>query len=98
MLFVLLSVGATVDWWSADRDQAPPPDLVQISLAFGLGIATMVQCFSHQSGAHINPAVTAAMVVSSKLSPAKGVFYLLAQCGGGPRWAPPSYWLSPRHL
>lgn len=42
----------------------------------------MVQCFGHISGAHINPAVTAAMVVTRKLSLAKAVFYLLAQCGG----------------
>lgn len=81
MLFVLLSVGATVNWRAAEQD-APPADLLHISLAFGLSIATMVQCFGHQSGAHINPAVTAAMVVSRKLSLAKGVFYLLAQCGG----------------
>lgn len=81
MLFVLLSLGATINWRAIEKDPQPP-DLVQISLAFGLSIATMVQCFGHISGAHINPAVTAAMVVSRKLSLAKGVFYLLAQCGG----------------
>lgn len=81
MLFVLLSLGATINWRAIEKNHHPP-DQVHISLAFGLSIATMVQCFSHTSGAHINPAVTAAMVVTRKLSLAKGVFYLLAQCGG----------------
>ncbi|XP_029989069.1 aquaporin-4-like [Sphaeramia orbicularis] len=81
LLFILLSLGSTISWGSvAEVPQAP--DLVLISLCFGLGIATMVQCFGHISGAHINPAVTAAMVVTRKLSLAKAVFYLLAQCVG----------------
>uniref|UniRef100_A0A8K9UJG1 Aquaporin 4 n=1 Tax=Oncorhynchus mykiss TaxID=8022 RepID=A0A8K9UJG1_ONCMY len=58
------------------------PDLVLISLCFGISIATLVKCFGHMSGAHINPAVTAAMVVTQGLSLAKAVFYLLAQCLG----------------
>ncbi|KAL7396401.1 hypothetical protein ABVT39_005310 [Epinephelus coioides] len=81
LLFVLLSLGSTINWGAAEKDPHPP-DLVLISLCFGLSIATMVQCFSHISGAHINPAVTAAMVVTRKLSLTKAVFFLLAQCTG----------------
>lgn len=81
LLFVLLGLGSTVSWGSV-KENPHPPDLVLISLCFGLTIATMVQCFGHISGAHINPAVTAAMVVTRKLSLAKAVFYLLAQCVG----------------
>ncbi|XP_042272911.1 aquaporin-4-like [Thunnus maccoyii] len=81
LLFVLLSLGSTINWGAVEEDP-PPRDLVLISLCFGLSIATMVQCFGHISGAHINPAVTAAMVVTRKLSLAKAVFYLLAQCVG----------------
>uniref|UniRef100_A0A8P4KGS3 Aquaporin-4 n=1 Tax=Dicentrarchus labrax TaxID=13489 RepID=A0A8P4KGS3_DICLA len=81
LLFVLLSLGSTINWGAVSQDPQPP-DLVLISLCFGLSIATMVQCFGHISGAHINPAVTAAMVVTRKLSLAKAVFYLLAQCVG----------------
>ncbi|KAM7388835.1 hypothetical protein PAMP_024982 [Pampus punctatissimus] len=80
-LFILLSLGSTINWGAVEEDPHPP-DLVLISLCFGLSIATMVQCFGHISGAHINPAVTAAMVVTRKLSLAKAVFYLLAQCVG----------------
>ncbi|XP_070305129.1 aquaporin-4-like [Salvelinus sp. IW2-2015] len=81
LIFILLSLGSTINW-AAESDNPPPADLVLISLCFGLAIATMVQCFGHISGSHINPAVTAAMVVTRKLSLAKGVFYLAAQCLG----------------
>lgn len=81
LIFVLLSLGSTINW-GAGEEQPPSPDLVLISLCFGLSIATLVQCFGHISGAHINPAVTAAMVVTRKLSLAKAAFYLLGQCLG----------------
>ncbi|XP_029285645.1 aquaporin-4-like [Cottoperca gobio] len=81
LLFVLLSLGSTINWGAVDEDPRPS-DLVLISLCFGLSIATMVQCFGHISGAHINPAVTAAMVITRKLNMAKAIFYLLAQCVG----------------
>ncbi|MED6264813.1 Aquaporin-4 [Characodon lateralis] len=81
IIFVLLSLGSTINW-AAGEEKPPTADLVLISLCFGLSIATMVQCFAHISGGHINPAVTAAMVVTRKLSLAKGMFYVVAQCLG----------------
>ncbi|KAM9719351.1 aquaporin-4 isoform 2-T2 [Menidia menidia] len=81
LFFTLLGLGSTINW-SAGQEKPPPADLVLISLCFGLSIATMVQCFGHISGGHINPAVTAAMVVTRKLSLAKAVFYVVAQCLG----------------
>ncbi|XP_070700660.1 aquaporin-4-like isoform X2 [Pempheris klunzingeri] len=81
LIFVLLGLGSTINW-AAEQEKPPPADLVLISLCFGLSIATMVQCFGHISGGHINPAVTAAMVVTRKLSLAKALFYVVAQCLG----------------
>ncbi|KAJ8419093.1 hypothetical protein AAFF_G00005920 [Aldrovandia affinis] len=81
LIFVLLSLGSTINW-AVDEEKPPAADLVLISLCFGLSIATMVQCFGHISGGHINPAVTVAMVCTKKLSLAKAVFYLIAQCLG----------------
>ncbi|CAJ1064692.1 aquaporin-4-like [Xyrichtys novacula] len=81
LLFILLTLGSTINW-GAVEEVPHPPDVLLISLCFGLSIATMVQCFSHISGAHMNPAVTAAMVVTKKLSLAKAFFYLLSQCVG----------------
>lgn len=94
LIFVLLSVGSTINW-AAGQENPPPADLVLISLCFGLSIATMVQCFGHISGGHINPAVTAAMVVTRKLSLAKAVFYVVAQCLGATAGAGILYLVTP---
>lgn len=94
LIFVLLGLGSTINWGTVKEDPHPP-DLVLISLCFGLTIATMVQCFGHISGAHINPAVTVAMVVTRKLSLAKAVFYLLAQCVGAIVGAAVLYGITP---
>ncbi|KAM4686300.1 aquaporin-4 isoform 3-T3 [Amazona ochrocephala] len=80
LIFVLLSLGSTINWGGAEKPL--PVDMVLISLCFGLSIATMVQCFGHISGGHINPAVTVAMVCTKKISLAKSIFYILAQCLG----------------
>ncbi|XP_075440959.1 aquaporin-4 isoform X2 [Ascaphus truei] len=80
LIFVLLSLGSTINWNATDKSQ--PADMVLISLCFGLSIATLVQCFGHISGAHINPAVTVAMVCTRKISLAKALFYIIAQCLG----------------
>ena len=57
-------------------------DLIIISLAFGLSIAVLTQCFGHISGGHFNPAITMAKMLTCKVSPVRGVLYLIAQAGG----------------
>ncbi|KAL2097296.1 hypothetical protein ACEWY4_006503 [Coilia grayii] len=94
LIFVLLSLGSTINW-ATDKENPSPADLVLISLCFGLSIATMVQCFGHISGGHINPAVTAAMVVTRKLSLAKAMFYVVAQCLGAMAGAGILYQVTP---
>uniref|UniRef100_A0A3B4A604 Aquaporin-4 n=1 Tax=Periophthalmus magnuspinnatus TaxID=409849 RepID=A0A3B4A604_9GOBI len=94
LIFVFLGVGSTMNW-HAGKETPPPADLVLISLCFGLSIATMVQCFGHISGGHINPAVTVAMVVTRKLSLAKAVFYVVAQCLGAITGAGLLYMVTP---
>ncbi|KAK7945595.1 hypothetical protein WMY93_001323 [Mugilogobius chulae] len=94
LIFVFLGVGSTINW-HAGKENPPPADLVLISLCFGLSIATMVQCFGHISGGHINPAVTAAMVVTRKLSLAKALFYVVAQCLGAVTGAGVLYMVTP---
>ncbi|XP_068175484.1 aquaporin-4-like [Antennarius striatus] len=94
LLFILFTLGSTISWRAAE-EMPQAPDLVPISFCFGLSIATMVQCFNHISGAHINPAVTVAMVLTRKLSVAKGVFYLLAQCIGAAVGAGILYGITP---
>ncbi|XP_077413899.1 aquaporin-4 [Vanacampus margaritifer] len=86
LLFVFICTGSAIDWNSSKK---PPTGVVHvpdtklfISISFGLTIATLVQCFGHISGAHINPAVTAAMFVTKKVTPIKGLFYFMAQLVG----------------
>jgi aquaporin Z len=55
-----------------------------LAVAFGHGLALMiiVYTFGHISGAHVNPAVTFALVVARKLDPLTAAFYWLAQFVG----------------
>ncbi|XP_053560993.1 LOW QUALITY PROTEIN: aquaporin-2-like [Bombina bombina] len=76
LLFVLFGLGSALSWPGVN-----PSDL-QIALAFGLGIATLVQTIGHISGAHINPAVTLAFLVGSHISFLRATFYIGAQLLG----------------
>uniref|UniRef100_A0A182PYX1 Aquaporin n=1 Tax=Anopheles epiroticus TaxID=199890 RepID=A0A182PYX1_9DIPT len=56
--------------------------LLATSLASGLIVVVLTQCFLHVSGAHINPAVTMALAVTRKISALRAILYITAQCGG----------------
>ncbi|CAI5779614.1 aquaporin-4 isoform X2 [Podarcis lilfordi] len=96
LIFVLLSLGSTINWGGTENPL--PVDMVLISLCFGLSIATMVQCIGHISGGHINPAVTVAMVCTRKISLAKSVFYIAAQCLGAIAGAGILYLVTPQRV
>ncbi|XP_075448007.1 aquaporin-2-like isoform X1 [Ascaphus truei] len=76
LLFVLFGLGSALNW------PGVTPSVLQISLAFGLAIGTLVQAVGHISGAHINPAVTVAFLVGSQISFLRAVFYVGAQLLG----------------
>jgi len=57
-------------------------DFVRISLAFGVTVATMAQSIGHISGCHINPAVTAGLLVGRKIGLIKSILYIVFQCIG----------------
>ena len=77
-LLVIVGCGSCISGW----DDAYKPTIVQIALAFGLIVATMVWCLAHISGGHINPAVTIAMLLTRKISVVKALLYMIAQCLG----------------
>ncbi|KAM5179907.1 aquaporin-5-like [Mantella aurantiaca] len=77
MIFVFFGLGSALRW------PAALPTVLQISLAFGLAIATLVQTIGPISGANINPAVTLAFFVGSQISIWRAIFYIIAQILGG---------------
>ncbi|XP_071445192.1 aquaporin AQPAe.a-like [Hetaerina americana] len=69
---------STVHKWSSDASA----NIIQISLAFGLAGASIIQCICHVSGGHINPAVTLAMIFTSNITIVRGLLYIVVQCLG----------------
>lgn len=53
--------------------------LLQIALVWGVGVALAIYLTRHLSCAHLNPAVSIAMVVGGRMKPNKLPTYLLAQ-------------------
>lgn len=58
-------------------------DFVVIGLVHGLVLFVLVQTLFGASGAHFNPAVTAAMLVTRKIKPIDAAIYVLVQLSGG---------------
>jgi len=56
--------------------------LVGVALAHGLAIALMVAATCHISGAHFNPAVTAALWVTKRMGTIEAAGYWIAQLAG----------------
>jgi aquaporin-4 len=95
--FVLVLIGCGTclggKEWQTDE-----PTKVQISLAFGLIVATMVWSLAHISGGHINPAVTVGMLVARRISIVRAVLYVFAQCAGALAGAAALHGLTPESL
>ncbi|OXA61536.1 aquaporin AQPAe.a [Folsomia candida] len=79
LVLVFVGCGSCLNW---DGPSGPGPSITQISLTFGLTVATMAQAIGHVSGCHINPAVTTGMLVANKMKPIKAALYVIFQCLG----------------
>jgi aquaporin NIP len=75
---VFAGCGAVV----ADAGHDAALGTVGIALVFGLVIMVMVYATGHLSGAHINPAVTAAFALTRHFPPREALAYVVAQCLG----------------
>jgi MIP family channel proteins len=73
--FILVFVGAFA--------VASGQGVVVAALAHGLILASIVYTYGHVSGAHVNPAVTAGLLVGGKIRIDKAVFYWVGQFVGG---------------
>lgn len=76
LFYVFFGLGASLRWGPG------PLHVLQVALAFGLALATLVQAVGHISGAHVNPAVTFAFLVGSQMSLLRAFCYMAAQLLG----------------
>lgn len=67
--------------------------LMQIALVWGVGVTLAIYLTRHLSCAHLNPAVSVAMVCTGRMSAAKLPVYLFAQFLGGLLAGLVLYWL-----
>lgn len=85
-LLVFLAVGAAVFGIGGTvgaEGNGPANGIVGVALAFGLVLLGIAYAFGPVSGAHVNPAVTLAMVVGRGLPTRDAVGYWIAQFAGG---------------
>lgn len=57
--------------------------LTGVALAHGIAIFVAISAFAHVSGAHFNPAVTAAFAATKRIAPVDAAGYVVAQLLGG---------------
>src|SRR5262245_31534327 len=56
--------------------------LIGIAFAHAMALAVMISALGHVSGAHFNPAVTFALLITGKIEPGKSLSYVGAQLLG----------------
>lgn len=76
-LFLLVGYLSVVAFAAADA-----PGLLVVPFSFGLGLLAAIFMVGHISGAHFNPAVTLAMALDRRTSPADAAGYVVAQVAG----------------
>lgn len=84
-LLVFLAVGAAVFGIAGTFGVAgngPASGIVGVALAFGLVLLGVAYAFGPVSGAHVNPAVTLAMVLARRMPTHEAIGYVAAQFAG----------------
>lgn len=91
-IYIFFGVGSMLQWPTA------LPSILQIAITFNLAAATMVQIAWHVSGAHLNPAVTVAFLLGSRISLVRAACYMVAQLVGGIAGAATLYAVTPGNI
>lgn len=82
--FLVFIIGVVVSLYVAAGGSAQfGSDFAVVGLTQGLVLFMLVQVFGGVSGAHLNPAVTAAAAILKRIDPIDAVVYVLAQLSGG---------------
>ncbi|CAI5765231.1 aquaporinaquaporin-5-like [Podarcis lilfordi] len=92
VIFIFIVLGSAFKW------PLQLPSVLQISMAFGLTIGTLVQAFGHVSGSHVNPAVTIAYFVGNQISIVRSVLYVVLQLLGAVTGAGIIYSVTPKDV
>jgi MIP family channel proteins len=81
-LFFFVGAGSVVlgDYMASTGGSGP--GLLGVALAHGLALAVLASALGAVSGAHFNPAVTFAVWIIGRITPIRGVLYVLAQLVG----------------
>jgi MIP family channel proteins len=79
--FIFISIG-TVGAAILSGGAAGTTFLIIVGLGFGIGIFVGVMTVGRISGAHMNPAVTLAALVTGNISVVRAMLYVVAQLGG----------------
>ncbi|KAK5860113.1 hypothetical protein PBY51_021612 [Eleginops maclovinus] len=72
IIFIFIGLSAGI----GDRNNSYPDQEIKVALAFGLAVATLAQCIGHISGAHLNPAITLALLANCQMSMLGAFFYM----------------------
>jgi len=84
MIFIFIGCGSVVAAQSVlGSSGIEIPSLTLIALAHGFAIMVLVYAVGEVSGGHINPAVTWATMITSKISITRGFIYIWSQLLGG---------------
>lgn len=68
---------------SVKEDGSHPPQLIMISLGFGVSVAVGVFIFFRVSGGNLNPAVTLTLILAKAVPPIRGALMIIAQMVAG---------------
>ncbi|GLJ53390.1 hypothetical protein SUGI_1138640 [Cryptomeria japonica] len=88
LVFVLITIGTLIEHAHGQAPCGGTPNsssslgMFGLARSFGGMIFILVYCTFGFSGAHINPAVTLGLFLARKLSLARAVMYVVAQCAG----------------
>ncbi len=80
-ILVTMGCGAAA-WGASAMPDKVGASYVGIALAFGLSIVALAYSIGNISGCHVNPAVSLAMLINGKLTPAEFCGYVISQCLG----------------
>jgi len=81
LLLVFLGCGSCLGG-DEDSPVSQQAQFVRIAMCFGITVATLAQTLGHVSGCHVNPAVTAGLIIGQKVGLCKGALFIVCQCLG----------------